>query len=77
MEASEIRAGRLNSKEIVTPKLVKISCSQSQMEQLSSQEEIRVSENPPQFRINPTEEKSSEDMSQPIDEITDERQGRR
>ena len=57
--------------------MVKISCSQSQMEQLSWQEEIRVSENPPQFRINPTEEKGSKDMSQPIDEITDEREGRR
>ena len=33
MDASEIHAGRLNAKEVLTPKMVKLSDSRSQMEQ--------------------------------------------
>ena len=42
MDASEIRARRLNAKEVLTPMKNKILYSQSQMEQLKSLEEIDV-----------------------------------
>ena len=41
MDASEIHARRLNAKEVLTPKTMKMSYSRSQMEQSNYLEEIR------------------------------------
>ena len=46
LDTSEIRARRLNAKEIITPKMLKTFYSQSQMEQQNYLEEIMESENP-------------------------------
>ena len=42
MDASELHARKLNAKEVLTPKMLEISCSQSQMEQSKFLEEIRI-----------------------------------
>ena len=42
MDAFQLHARRLNGKEVSTPRMVDITCSQSQMEQSKSLEEIRI-----------------------------------
>ena len=59
LEVSEIHARRLHAKEIITPKRVYNSYSQSQMEKLSCLEKIKFSEDPSEFRTTLHETKST------------------
>ena len=60
MDASKIYSKRLNAKEVLFPKKMKISFFQSQMEKSHFLEEIRNWEHPPWYGITQFEEKVKE-----------------
>ena len=78
LDASEIRAGRPNAKEVLATKKVNFSFSRSQVEQQNCLEEIMESENPLQGGKEPQGVKISwenfqrnSEMSQPTEETKD------